>query len=308
MGKSVTTGCPMGMPMSWTALSVIHYCIASIIDPLCNFRIKGDDLIAHWSDLQIKDYESLAAGVGLLVNDKTWTHKSLGTFCEGDYRLTHEARTNWYVLKRLPTFSLKSFVKDEPVPNDIGERFISRGVERQLLRDMQAYFHESWIKLANARCVNVYAPACFGGLGFIPKEDHLLDEVTARVVNASHNGTLIYDERHVIHTAMARKCLDKYEECRWSVNGPGDPLQLERRFSAALAASCYVDAYRGACMRGVVSPGKKIRSLAAYRKKFLRARIPTVFVPTSVQTAYSVSKRLRPEEPPPPAPYVNIWA
>jgi hypothetical protein len=308
MGKPVTTGCPMGMPMSWTALSIIHYCIASIVDDMCNFRIKGDDLIASWTAEQITEYKVISAQVGLVVNEKTWVHDELGTFCEGDYKLSHERGSKWFILRRLPTFSLKSFVKDEPVPYEIGERYISRGVDRQLLRDMQGFFHESWITLARAKGVNVYAPSCFGGLGFIPKLDHPLDEVTARVVNASHNGTLIYDQRQVIHTSLARRCLDQYALCRWSVNGPGDTAQLERRFATALAASCYVDAYSGSCMKGTITRGKRVRSLAAYRKKFLRSGINTVFVRTSVQTAYSVSSRLRPEEPPAPAPYVNIWA
>jgi hypothetical protein len=286
----------MGMPMSWTALSIIHYCIASLVDCQHNFRIKGDDLIAYWTAQQIQLYQKYSAAVGLLVNDKTWTHRKLGTFCEGDYELVLKDGP-WVVLKRLPTFSLKSFVKNEPFPYEIGERFISRGVPRELLFDMQAYYHVSWRKLAHEKGVNPYAPSRLGGLGFVPKLDHPLDELTARAVNASHNGLPLRSEREDHrYKGLASMCLGSYSRVRWSVFGTLDPVAFDREFSSVLATCSFMDAHRAILEPRAITPGKRVRALRAFRQRFLKSGVKTVFVPTSVQTAYSVLGRLKPIE------------
>jgi hypothetical protein len=284
----------MGMPMSWTALSIIHYCIARLVDPLCNFRIKGDDLIAYWSLSQISAYRTKSETVGLVVNEKTWVHKTLGTFCEGDYELTSGLRGMRHTLKRLATFSLKSFVKDEPFPYEVGERFVSRGVERQLLIDMQSYFHREWKMIARRNGVNEYAPARFGGLGFVPKQDHPLDDLTCRMVNASHNGTLVYDERNVIDTVLARRVLNAYQAYPWSVNGTLDARRVDNAWSIALSEASFMDYHIQRARKTTVSRNKRVRSLAAHRRKFAAAGCKTVLVPTSVQTAYRVISRLKP--------------
>jgi hypothetical protein len=296
-GKPVTTGCPMGMPMSWTALSIIHYCIASQVDELHNFKIKGDDLIAYWSSFQISSYKEIAGSVGLVVNEKTWTCDRLGTFCEGDYILSSDKGGFRHCLRRLPTFSLKSFVKNEPFPHEIGERFVSRGVPRELLRDMQSYFHDSWLVLCREKGVNAYAPARFGGLGFVPKLDHPLDELTARIVNASHNGTLVYtDKDDIKRKGLASMCMSTYSRVAWSVHGQYDPSVLEDAFATNLATACFIDAHGADSSKEIVTPGKRVRSLRAFRRRFERSGIATTFVRTSVQKAYDVISRLKPTE------------
>jgi hypothetical protein len=298
MGKPVTTGCPMGLPVSWTALSIVHNAICELVDRNGCYRIKGDDLIALWSSHQISEYTRIAGAVGLVINEKTWVHRSMGTFCEGDYRLTWHGRDT-AVLRRLPTFSLRSFVKNEPLPIDVVERFISRGVPRGVLHSMQLWFHSKWIKVAAEKSVPLYAPLGFGGLGFVSEPDRQLDALTCRMVNASHNGTLVYDGEAVKHRGLAGRVQSIYVRTKWSVTGQFSASEIKAGYEQALARCSMIDAL-GADHSGTRPPslGKRVRALGAMRRRFDAARIPTVLVPTSVRTAYDVLARLRPCETP----------
>jgi hypothetical protein len=270
-----------------------------MVDPTYSYRLKGDDLIALWTPLQISFYKDVAATVGLVVNEKTWTHKSRGTFCEGDYELV-ETRSNLTVLRRLATFSLRSFVKNEPIPYQIGLRFVSRGVPIRTLERMQSHFHKSWLVLCREYGVNRFAPPSFGGLGFVSKPGRLLDSTTARICNAAHNGTLLFTEKDVIkYTGLAELCMRVYNGVKWSVYGQIDTELLESVFSRTLAACCFLDVVngKGASSR-VITPGKRVRSLYAYRKRFLASGIKAVSHRTSVETAYRVIDRLKPATDP----------
>jgi hypothetical protein len=317
MGKPVTTGCPMGLPMSWTALSLIHNSICELVDPHYCYRLKGDDLIAFWTPLQIRMYTEIAEHCGLVLNDKTVTHKSYGTFCEGDYMLRPGNRHSVYHLDRLATFSLKSFVKDEPLPYDIAERFVSRGVDPGLLHRMQKAFHKQWIDLCAERSgINPYAPRSFGGLGLYAK-DARLDSVTARMVNAANNGTLRYVEEPIIGGPLSRLAVQTSQLVRWSVNGQASKQAVEDAIMHTLAVCAFLDRCGATEKRKAVrTPGKVVRQLRAFRRKFIAARIPTVDVPTTVETAYSVLRRLNPVDPAPllgqvhaaPVQYDHTWA
>jgi hypothetical protein len=295
-GKPVTTGCPMGLPVSWTALSVVHLAVCEVIDPTGSYRLKGDDLIALWSPAQIEGFIALAAQVGLVVNNKSMTHKSIGTFCEGDYLLEHVGHKS-FVLRRQATFSLRSFAVNEILPHDDAERLVARGVSRDLLYAMQQHFHKMWIRLATEKNVNPYAPRSLGGLGMVSSPDRQLDPVTCRIVNSANNGTLLFKSKDTIkYTALSGMLMSVYNSVPYSVRGDARAESLlEKAFLANFGACSFLDALERPLDRvEVPSPGKLVRSLWAYRRRYLRAKIPSVLVPTTVGTAYDVLSRLKP--------------
>jgi hypothetical protein len=282
--------------MSWTALSIIHNAICEICDPYRCYRLKGDDLIALWTQQQITLYKGIAARCGLITNEKTWQCKSIGTFCEGDYVLSWGSRGTVATLTRLPTISLRSFVKDEPVPIEIADRFVARGFPSGVFTDMQSYFHSKWKKLCREKAVNPYGPRAFGGLGLYGP-DRRLDSLTAKIVNASHNGCIITNADPVKHKGFAGKCQALYDGIKWSVNGSVEPEDLKVVYTRALALCSFMDALGNRGRKTVRhTPGKVVRALAAYRRRFLRSGAVCVAFPTTVKAAYDVLKRLKPHE------------
>jgi hypothetical protein len=106
---STQRGLYMGLPSSWTILSLIHFLIAKKVDDMTPqrsvviskktkkqrfrrrrlFRIRGDDLISYWTLLQIAEYRKICNSVGLILNeDKTLESQYRGTFCEEPWCLT----------------------------------------------------------------------------------------------------------------------------------------------------------------------------------------------------------------------------
>jgi hypothetical protein len=306
MGKPVTTGCPMGLPMSWTALSIIHNSICELVDPQRNYRLKGDDLIAYWTKMQIDWYTDLSASVGLVLNDKTIVHPTYGTFCEGDYRLRPGgSRHTAFHLDRLPTFSLKAFVNNEPVPYEIAERFVARGVSSALFADMQRYYHKSWRHLCHEKGVNPYCPRSLGGLGLYTGPNHLLDTHSAKMVRACHNGVVLHREDDTVKgrtlTQLARGAIDRV---RYSVHGaPAHDEPVEEAIRHLLSTASFLDALVEPETKKVNrTPGTVVRSLAAFKRKVLRLKCLGGSIPTTVGTAYSVLRRLHVTD----APLVNL--
>jgi hypothetical protein len=83
------TGTFMGLPLSWTVLSLTHEMICRVVDSSGeSYFIKGDDLIAYWTIAQWLLYKELSASCGFVINDKkTMVSLTEGIFCEKFYRL-----------------------------------------------------------------------------------------------------------------------------------------------------------------------------------------------------------------------------
>jgi hypothetical protein len=300
-GKPTTTGCPMGLPVSWTALSIIHYCVCYSVDSDYNYRHTGDDLVALWTQEQIDSFEEMSASVGLVVNDKTIKSMDFATFCEGDY-VPERSGNGKVTLRRLPTFSIRSLVNNVPLAFSECATLISRGVPQEELSRLQKVYHKSWFHLCNEAGVNPFAPRSFGGLGLCSSLERTLDPLTTKIVNAAHNGTLMFHE-HM--DAMTRGGLtQRAVRVLSSVVFRADPEldytpMFEFLSSEMIAQASFFDALgRDRQEKSkVLTPGKLVRSLAHFRRTFVRSGIASCAYPTSVGKAYEVMVRLGvPEE------------
>jgi hypothetical protein len=270
-GCPVTSGAFQGMPCSWiVGLQLGHYAIASLVDPDHSFRIKGDDIIALWDDKKITLYCRLTKSVGLLVNDKTIISLTRGTFCEADY--VRSGNT----LSRLPTFSIRSFIKDELLSEEQLNSFLRRGVDRETLCMLQRRCHKRWITLARAKNVPLYVSRQFGGLGLLPPDPYAaVDVPTAVIVRSAHNGTLpMPREATAGVSTYTKQCASFLDKLRMKCDCAEDYSSVAEKLSAKMLA---IAEFRSA-LEGELSdpfkigPRKVINSLYAFRRRALFKR------------------------------------
>jgi hypothetical protein len=266
-GKTVTSGAFQGMPASWVVgLQLGHYFIASYVDRTHSFKIKGDDIIALWTQAQITLYTEIALRVGLVVNHKSVVSRLYGTYCEGDYVLNPRTR----VLRRLPTISLRSFVTGKPPGSDAIKTFIQRGYPSNRLVALQNSSMSNIVRLCHEKEVDPYMPEALGGIGLLPPDIYaLVPKHYRRVVQGAHNGTLpvIYDD--VPGRLDAASSLKKaLSSIRQSVNG--NPLHTKKVDSEA-AHLMGVVAFRNALMGinggSIETPGRRVRRLRAFVRR-----------------------------------------
>jgi hypothetical protein len=84
----VRRGTMMGLPCSWLILSIVHDAICRYVDSIDpgGYYIRGDDLIAYWTLVQVKLYKELMEELGFGVNDKkSFRHPYRGWFCEQSF-------------------------------------------------------------------------------------------------------------------------------------------------------------------------------------------------------------------------------
>jgi hypothetical protein len=300
-GARVTSGTPMGMPVGWTCLSYCVFFVCSVVDRTMQFRIKGDDVIALWTAAQIQSFQTLGARIGLLVNEKTATHQTYGTFCEGDYVATWNGCT--CTLQRLPTFSLRSFVNDEPLSASAVGALIRRGVLPDTLNFLQRTFHKKWIDLCIGMAVPLYGPRQFGCLDLCPRTlVSYCDTVTSRICRALNNGIPLFSERNTLQQSgpLAKGVMDVVTQIVHRVDVQYDAEQsryadyAETRIGTALATCSYLDVLGGTALKvnPNPSPGRVVRKLKQFRKKIL-PKTPDPF-PTTLETAQSVIRRSKP--------------
>jgi hypothetical protein len=246
----------MGIPSSWTLLSALHYAICRAVDPKCDFRLKGDDIISLWTREQIASYTELSRSVGLILNDKTVVSKQFGTFCEGDYVI------HGNVLVRQGTFSLRSFANNQPFSQRDGFALISRGVSSALISQMQTKFHSEWIRLAKIFRVDRYCNDSIGGLGFIPKNPRRqITTVHACALKAYHDGLGYRDpfqeerEKGLFQTGSFVEKLSQRltQDVRWVASGQPN-AESNRTYSIYMqrqyACAAFIDAVRGSYVKG----------------------------------------------------------
>jgi hypothetical protein len=171
--RPVTRGTFMGQPSSWLVLSLVHLAIARSVDHNGDFRIKGDDLIAYWTDAQHDQYILKMQSVGFMFNkSKCFKHKKRGIFCERYFYLKKDA------LYREPgTMSLRVLSKflDNPYTMDskisfaatlawLGDSLLQlpRKPASAVLRAMAPSLYKDF------KGIPLYAPIPLGGLGLRP--------------------------------------------------------------------------------------------------------------------------------------------
>jgi hypothetical protein len=261
--------------------------VCRAVDPNHSFRIKGDDLVALWSEGQIQQYCELLAAVGFVLNDrKTTISSSFGTFCEVSYR-----RVRHDTLVRESDFSLRSFVSNERLAPDQWRMLVRHGASLKRLNLLARISHREWLRLARRNRVDPYAPPALGGLGLPPKRlDALVSPGLSSLVRACHNGVPLFSERTFAGTT-SDMFFRMFERTRWSVAGDRDfTVFYDNTVGTVLPRAAFVDACQGVgrftrpTRRAIV---RRLGRFAAYARKLA----PEPF-PTSYRTAYDVLDRL----------------
>ncbi|QJT93776.1 RNA-dependent RNA polymerase [Erysiphe necator associated narnavirus 44] len=249
-GQTTQRGAFMGLPASWTILSLVHYCVAHTVDPKDNFRIKGDDLIALWPPTIIEEYKLLALAVGLVVNDKSAVSKQFGTFCEGDYIL--RGRT----LERVPTHSLRIWARGEIPSQDDLYVMIDRGVKRSRLVKLQRLYLKQWKIHCKRFNLDLYAPIQFGGGGLLhPKGSRPVSNRTSRMLKLAHDGRLHVDPLSRIEEyerpqkgSLIDSMMVRAQQIRWVLSKEYNPLDvqnLDRALGRVFKIATFSDAIMG---------------------------------------------------------------
>jgi hypothetical protein len=160
-------GAFMGLPVSWTLLTLTHLIICERVDPDGYFWLKGDDMIAYWTRAQWDKYKQLMTVTGMTINEsKSFVAERRGTFCEGLYQLSNDG------LELIPTMSLRGFVHK----TNTGSVFdnVSMAMKDSILRGVNR--HHVWnvlratsgdiLGLCERSRTPLALPRQLGGLGF----------------------------------------------------------------------------------------------------------------------------------------------
>jgi len=293
-------GTPMGMPVGWTLLSFTNFVCALQVDHMMRFRIKGDDLIALWTLRQIMSFRHIAAQVGLIVNDKSATSKTHGTFCEADYRLEWRHGGN-PVLVRLATFSLRAYVSNMPPSTTTLETVLSRGVKRDTLLRLEKQFFGQWREAAKYYKVPLVGPRQFGCLGFLGDSDDLpLDDATCCLVRALNNGVELFNPI-TESSPYATKVASVINSIPWCCDTTrtdyvDDYLSgiIDEWGGFYVSLGAFTDALYGKAKKSKAPTlWTEVRTLARYRKRALK-RAPPPFPTTLEQSKklLSLSRQL----------------
>nr|UIW13887.1 MAG: RNA-dependent RNA polymerase [Rhizoctonia solani narnavirus 16] len=313
-GAPMTKGTPMGMPPGWALLSVVHNAICEVVDRARRYRIKGDDIIALWSREQISRYTELCLSVGLVVNDKSTTSMTHGTFCEGDYELVRGGPSgNSARLVRLPTFSLRS-AASLSLPTQT-EWLTLQGRNVPLAR-YRRYIVSVWrhvIDYAWARGVSPWMPTQLGGLGMpCVYPDARLRAVDRKILRSACNlGKITNLPKEYKSGSVALGTARLIDDVRWAL--PANiPEALRDRCDAALEAfnelsqDSMSDAAWYDVQAGNNHPETPVRSwkdIVRQQRRFLNRRTkelrsePPAGGQLTIGQAWEVVGRLRPYPP-----------
>lgn len=282
----------MGLPASWPVLSLAHYAICRVVDPTHSFRIKGDDLIALWTDFQISHYHKLCEQVGFLVNTKkSVVSDTMGVFCEVTYR--REKKT----LVRCSDFSIRSFCRGEPLQPDQWLMLIRHGASLKRLHFLTRKSCRAHLAVARKLGLDPYAAPSCGGWGFPPKDlDSKVQTRTSCIVRAMHNGQFVMRDPEGASGPLVQQMIKlNFDPIRWGANGTGDPVAWSRVFGLMVGRAAFVDASHGLLVsdrKKLLQKGRRLRELALINSKLEP-------FPTTYRTMYDVLHRLRPMGPPP---------
>jgi len=283
-------GCFMGLPASWSLLEVQVFLIAYTVDKTCRFRLKGDDIIAYWNRSQCAMFTFLAKGVGLIVNDKTIIAKYFGTFAECDYRLVR--RKKGYILKRMPTFSLRVFTEGNIPDRKFWHSAVSRGVSANLLTRLTHFSCQKWIIPARRYRVPLYDPIQAGGLG-LPCDEKSQDVSRGClcVMQAINNGAplCLVPETPPSKEGWTPIVTREYEDIPW-VYCKGEPYlgkEFDQKYGRDLAGALWTDACENKLPppKRELRPKEAIRCKARYRSKLKRLPLNVAGLKSTVEEA-----------------------
>lgn len=176
-----TRGAPMGLPLSWLCLELVHVAIALHVDSDGQFRIRGDDLIAVWTTTQWSLYCRLTTAIGLVVNlKKSFKSTTRGIFCEAAYEY-HSGMG----LVRKPYTSLRFLQRGADTDwFSIGatcRKFLQLGVPKARLKRLVLPHLSYPLKVYKDLKLDPYLPIEFGGFGLPFK-----DKQSVRLIDACH--------------------------------------------------------------------------------------------------------------------------
>ncbi|BAV56295.1 RNA-dependent RNA polymerase [Fusarium poae narnavirus 1] len=174
-GHALKRGIFMGLPMSWTILSYIHRAVCDSVDPIQNYYLKGDDLVAHWTARQISLYRERVASVGMPLNEsKTFVGPRKAVFCEGYYESSKASfnkkrmRTEIWLVRQ-PSISLRRFFPD----SEAAALRLSEGLDevdynlRSQYNRLVYCFYPNYIRISRKIRLNPFLPPQLGGSGLL---------------------------------------------------------------------------------------------------------------------------------------------
>jgi hypothetical protein len=174
-GHPLRRGIFMGLPMSWTILSYIHRAVCDSVDPIQNYYLKGDDLVALWTQRQISLYKERIASVGMPLNvSKTFTGPHKAVFCEGFYEASKTSyskkrQRNEVFLIRQPSLSLRRFFPN----SEASALTLSEGLDevdynlRRQYNRLVYSFYPNYIRISRRIRLNPFLPPQLGGSGLL---------------------------------------------------------------------------------------------------------------------------------------------
>ncbi|QJT93741.1 RNA-dependent RNA polymerase [Erysiphe necator associated narnavirus 9] len=287
-GLPATRGTCMGLPGSWPVLSLVHYAVCAAVDSKHNFRIKGDDLIALWSQHQIDKYCRLLKTTGMILNhSKTVKSHCYGTFCEVSYRREHNR------LVRLSDFSLRSLVKGIPVSSENWLVYHKYGAPLSKLNKLFRKCHRKHILLAREHKVPLYLPEKVGGLGFPPPNlDRKMSTHESCAVNAVNNGIHAPWSIGIGGKNQYQMYRSYIKQNMRFVHGTDDGTtdRIVRSANMVLSRACLVDAMHSLSTISSPSISKRVKLLSKLFRNNVRCGTP---YPTTYRTAHKVCKTLR---------------
>nr|UIW13880.1 MAG: RNA-dependent RNA polymerase [Rhizoctonia solani narnavirus 13] len=182
---NIKCGTNMGLPCSWVVLSTIHIAICDYVSRLrrtanCQYRVRGDDLVALWTQYQFDTYVSLMKQAGFEINlDKSFVSKDYALFCERLYKCTVNSEDEFVLTNCKKIISLKRFVKP---PNQVelkGQKFSDHTTQiEEWIRSMNEWevpwnFKRPFVSKMLDRAYKInpkfkditFIPEVYGGLG-----------------------------------------------------------------------------------------------------------------------------------------------
>jgi len=275
-GVRTVVGAFMGLPGSWSILDLAVFCCAVEVDSTFSFYIKGDDIIALWSDYMIRKFIRIAREhTGLIVNDKTIISSEFGTFAECDYQRVGN-RDGYAVLKRLPTFSLRVFMEGSLPDFQFWNNATKRGVPVDILCRLTYRYCPAWIKAAKFHKIPLFAPRFLGGLGLPTVLDRPLGRGSKCIIQIMHNYApkFLEIDRPYNQTGWARIVLTQYQSIDWEYRP--DEVYSDSRFEKALgkdlSEAVFTDAAGQLLLpkKRPLTPSEAIKRMARYRRKVLK--------------------------------------
>jgi hypothetical protein len=193
--RKMTIGGPMGTPINWVLLNILHECTASFSFSKFAYAICGDDFIGLGNDAEFSLYLEMNKSMGLLPKKETIIRSEIGgIFCERLYEVKVEEGHK--VLRQAPIWgSTRMLVQNEVLfCTDVqkhvpGVLLIGDSTFEKL--GLFPHMREALspiVQLARRFGIDPYVPIMLGGLGIRPPDmDRLMPPRYRCLMTAIHN-------------------------------------------------------------------------------------------------------------------------